>query len=68
MEVAVGMAMHRPAGPDSLSASGFRSQDEAAAGQDAAKRLPRSVAALFILGVSLLCWGLIGMGLRALLS
>lgn len=62
------MAMHRPAGPQSLSASGFRSQDEAAAGQEAAARLPRRVAALFILGASLLCWGLIGMGLRALLS
>lgn len=67
MGVAVGMAMQWSAGQMSLPGSGSRSQGDAADRADAG-RLPRGVAVLFILGVSLLCWGMIGMAVRALLS
>jgi len=60
------MTMQGSSGRDSFAESGSRSQD-AAADRVGGRRLPRSVAALFILGVSLLCWGLIGMAVRALL-
>lgn len=61
------MAMQWSAGQTSLPGSGSRSRGDAAERDDTG-RLPRSVAALFILGVSLLSWGLIGMLVRALLS
>lgn len=58
--------MQGSAGQNPLTESGSRSQG-AAVDRVGGRRLPRSVAALFILGVSLLCWGLIGMAVRALL-
>jgi len=61
------MAMRWSVGQRLLPGSGSRSQGDAADRADAG-RLPRGVAALFILGVSLLCWGMIGMAVRALLS